>query len=198
MSRNFAYCRVSTIGQHNENQIQEIAASGFVVEKKRIVEESISGSVAALQRPGFESLLKRMEEGDVLIVTKLDRLGRDAMDVGSTIDLLAKTGIKVVCIQLGGMDLTSAAGKLQMQVLTAVAEFERNLLIERTQAGLARAKAEGKAMGRPSALKESEQAEVLRRLAAGESVSQLARDYDTSRTTIQRVRDRGIEVNPAA
>jgi putative DNA-invertase from lambdoid prophage Rac len=95
--------------------------------------------------------MDRMEDNDVLVVTKLDRLGRNAMDVRATVEALAKTGVQVHCLALSGVDLTSAAGKMTMGVLNAVSEFERDLLIERTQAGLSRAKAEGKTLGRPAA-----------------------------------------------
>ncbi|RQM60018.1 MULTISPECIES: recombinase family protein [Burkholderia] len=189
MSRTFAYARVSTSDQTTANQLREIEAAGFSVDKRRVVSESISGSVSADQRPGFEKLLDRMEEGDVLIVTKLDRLGRNAMDVRATVEGLAERGIRVHCLALGGVDLTSAAGRMTMQVLNAVAEFERDLLIERTHAGIARAKAEGKTMGRPSALSDQQRAEVLRELDAGASVAALARQFGTSRQTIMRVRD---------
>jgi putative DNA-invertase from lambdoid prophage Rac len=190
MSRTFIYARVSTAGQTTDNQIREIQAAAFTVDKRRIVTESVSGSVAASERPGFARLLDRLEEGDVLIVTKLDRLGRNAMDVRATVEQLAAMGVRLHCLALGGVDLTSAAGKMTMGVLSAVAEFERDLLIERTQAGLARARAEGKTMGRPSALSVAQQAEARRRLEQGESVSQLARDYNTTRQTIMRVRER--------
>ncbi|OXI33184.1 MULTISPECIES: recombinase family protein [unclassified Burkholderia] len=189
MSRTFAYARVSTSDQTTANQLREIEAAGFSVDKRRVVSESISGSVSADQRPGFAKLLDRMEEGDVLIVTKLDRLGRNAMDVRATVEGLAERGIRVHCLALGGVDLTSAAGRMTMQVLNAVAEFERDLLIERTHAGIARAKAEGKTMGRPSALSDQQRAEVLRELDAGASVAALARQFGTSRQTIMRVRD---------
>ncbi|ARK48707.1 recombinase family protein [Burkholderia pseudomallei] len=189
MSRTFAYARVSTSDQTTANQLREIEAAGFSVDKRRVVSESISGSVSADQRPGFAQLLVRMEEGDVLIVTKLDRLGRNAMDVRATVEGLAERGIRVHCLALGGVDLTSAAGRMTMQVLNAVAEFERDLLIERTHAGIARAKAEGKAMGRPSALSDEQRADVLRELDAGASVAALARRFNTSRQTIMRVRD---------
>ncbi|WP_186083489.1 recombinase family protein [Burkholderia gladioli] len=189
MSRTFAYARVSTSDQTTTNQLREIEAAGFSVDKRRVVSESISGSVSADQRPGFAKLLDRMEEGDVLIVTKLDRLGRNAMDVRATVEGLAERGIRVHCLALGGVDLTSAAGRMTMQVLNAVAEFERDLLIERTHAGIARAKAEGKAMGRPSALSDEQRADVLRELDAGASVAALARQFGTSRQTIMRVRD---------
>ncbi|NVE23745.1 recombinase family protein [Burkholderia glumae] len=189
MPRTFAYARVSTSDQTTANQLREIEAAGFLVDKRRVVSESISGSVSADQRPGFAKLLDRMEEGDVLIVTKLDRLGRNAMDVRATVEGLAERGIRVHCLALGGVDLTSAAGRMTMQVLNAVAEFERDLLIERTHAGIARAKAEGKAMGRPSALSDEQRADVLRGLDAGVSVAELARRFGTSRQTIMRIRD---------
>ncbi|WP_174906313.1 recombinase family protein [Burkholderia diffusa] len=189
MSRTFAYARVSTSDQTAANQIREIEAAGFSVEKRRTVTESISGSVSANQRPGFSALLGRMEEGDVLIVTKLDRLGRNAMDVRATVEALETRGIRIHCLALGGVDLTSAAGRMTMQVLNAVAEFERDLLIERTHAGITRAKAEGKSMGRPSALTKQQQQEVRRLLSEGATIAGLAKVYGTSRQTIMRVRD---------
>ena len=151
MSRTFLYCRVSTSTQFTENQVQEVKAAGFDVQASRVVEETVSGSIPAKERKGFQTLLGKMESSDVLIVTKLDRLGRNAMDVRQTVEHLASAGIRVHCLALGGVDLTSAAGKMTMQVLGAVAEFERDLLIERTQSGLKRAKAEGKKLGRPEA-----------------------------------------------
>ncbi|RQR26931.1 recombinase family protein [Burkholderia sp. Bp9143] len=190
--RTFIYARVSTAEQTPENQVHEILTAGFTVEKKRIVTEHISGSVAALERPGFAKLLDRLEDGDVLIVTKLDRLGRNAMDVRATVELLSHAGVRVHCLALGGADLTSAAGKMTMAVLTAVAEFERDLLIERTQAGIARARAEGKHPGRRNALPAAEQADVLKQLAAGTSVSQIARDRKVGRATIMRIRERAL------
>jgi putative DNA-invertase from lambdoid prophage Rac len=194
MSRTFAYARVSTVEQTTENQVREIQSAGFAVDARRIVTESISGSVAAMNRPQFTKLVDRLETGDVLIVTKLDRLGRNVIDIRATVEHLAAMGVRVHCLQLGGADLTSAAGRMTMTVLSAVAEFERDLLIERTQAGLDRAKAEGKTLGRKPTLGATMQAEVLRRLAEGDSVSQLARDYDTSRTTIQRIQKRSNEL----
>jgi putative DNA-invertase from lambdoid prophage Rac len=188
MSRTFAYARVSTADQETQNQIAEIEAAGFKVELHRIISETISGSVAIARRPGFARLLDKMEKGDVLIVTKLDRLGRDAIDVASTVGRLEELGIRVHCLALGGVDLTSSAGKLTMGVINAVAQFERDLLIERTQSGLARAKAEGKSLGRPPVLSAEQQRVVCSRLAKGETVSAIARDLNTSRQTIMRAR----------
>ena len=89
MSRTFAYVRVSTAGQTAENQILEIAAAGFAVEPHRVVSETVSGSEAIARRADFSRLLDRMERGDVLVVTRLARLGRDAMDVSATVARLA-------------------------------------------------------------------------------------------------------------
>jgi putative DNA-invertase from lambdoid prophage Rac len=189
MSRVFAYCRVSTTDQTTDNQVQEIAAAGFSVTPLRIITETVSGSVAASERAGFGKLLDKLEAGDVLVVTKLDRLGRNAMDVRATVEALTGLGVRVHCLALGGVDLTSPAGKMTMGVIAAVAEFERDLLIERTQAGLARAKSEGKTLGRPSSLDDYQSMEARRRLAAGEAVAAVARTLKTSRQTIMRVRD---------
>ena len=191
MSRVFAYCRVSTLDQATQNQVLEIQAAGFNVQPQRIIEEKVSGSVPAQERPGFMRLLDRLEASDVLIVTKLDRLGRNAMDVRATVEQLADLGVRVHCLALGGVDLTSPAGKMTMQVIAAVAEFERDLLIERTQSGLQRARASGKRLGRRPVLDEVQREAIQHRLAAGESVSALAREFRTSRQTVMRVRDSG-------
>lgn len=190
MARTFAYCRVSTADQTTDNQVAEICAAGFNVEPKRIVAETVSGSVPAMERKGFAKLIDRLEAEDVLIVTKLDRLGRNAMDVRATVERLASEGVRVHCLALGGVDLTSPAGKMTMGVIAAVAEFERDLLIERTQSGLARAKAEGKRLGRPMALTEAQQVEVLAKRDAGLSIRAIAKEYGTSVASIQRAEGR--------
>lgn len=186
MARVFAYCRVSTAEQTTDNQVREIAAAGFAVDPKRIVTETVSGSQPAMERKGFSRLLDRLESGDVLVVTKLDRLGRNAIDVRATVERLAAEGVEVHCLALGKMDLTSAAGKVVMAVVTAMAEFERDLLIERTQSGLARAKAAGKALGRPGKLSAEQAGEIALRRAGGASVRALAKEYGVGAATIMR------------
>ncbi|WP_137164841.1 MULTISPECIES: recombinase family protein [Pseudomonas] len=183
MARTFAYCRVSTADQTTENQLQEIRAAGFDVPRHRVFSEAVSGSIRARQRAEFASLLDRLEEGDLLVVTKLDRLGRNAIDVQYTVEELQSRGIRVICLALGQMDLSSSAGKMTMGVLAAVAQFERDLIVERTQAGLARAKAEGKKLGRPVA---TGTAEVVRSLRPGRSQSEVAKLSGLSLTTVKR------------
>jgi putative DNA-invertase from lambdoid prophage Rac len=190
LSRVFAYCRVSTAEQTTDNQVVEIRAAGFNIDSRRVVAECVSGSIAAKLRAGFTRLLDRLEDGDVLIVTKLDRLGRNAMDVRVTVEELAAMGVRVHCLALGGADLTSAAGKMTMSVLSAVAEFERDLLLERTAAGLARARSAGKVLGRPRALSDRQQEMARALLAQGRPIAAIARDLNTSRQTVMRLRAR--------
>lgn len=192
MARTFAYCRVSTSDQTTDNQVREIEVAGFTVDTKRVVSETVSGSIAAMERKGFARLVDRLEDGDVLIVTKLDRLGRNAMDVRATVDRLAEEGIRVHCLALGGVDLTSPAGRMTMGVIAAVAEFERDLLIERTQSGLARAKASGKALGRPQALTKDQQQAIIEKRRQGLSLGVLAKEFSVSRAAIQRIEKRAV------
>src|SRR3546814_20934516 len=100
-------------------------------------------------------------------------------------------GVRVYCLALGGADLTSSAGTMTMNVLNAVAQFERDLLIERTQSGLKRAKADGKTLGRPSTLSEKQKQDARDDLEVGMSVSAIERKFATSRKTIMRRRDQG-------
>ena len=195
MARTFAYCRVSTLGQTVENQVREIEAAGFAVEKRRTVTETVSGSSAIEQRSGFMKLLDRLERDDVLVVTKLDRLGRNSIDVQTTVGRLAEMGVRVHCLALGGVDLTSPAGKMTMGVIAAVAQFERDLLIERTLSGQARARAEGKTFGRKPVLDGEQRQKARQRLSDGASISAVAREMKTSRATIMRV---GRSAMPAA
>lgn len=190
MSRVFAYCRVSKLDLTTDNQTQEIASAGFAIEPRRVITETISGSVTASERPGFAKLVERLEHGDILVVTKLDRLGRNAMDLDMTVAKLAALGVRVHCLALGGADLTSPAGAMVMRVLAAVAQFERELLIERTHSGLSRAKSEGKALGRRAALSTAQQDDVRAKRVAGISLGALAKEYKVSRAAIQRIEKR--------
>jgi DNA invertase Pin-like site-specific DNA recombinase len=185
----FGYGRVSTGQQTTENQRLELEQAGYQIEPDYwFADEGISGKTAACQRPAFKRMLGQVRKGETLVVSKLDRLGRDAIDVLQTVRQLGERGIKVVVLQLGTTDLTSAAGKLLLSMLAAVAEMERDLLVERTQAGLQRAKAEGKTLGRPSKTTSAQRTEIRHRLDAGQSVSAVARAYGVSRANIIGIR----------
>lgn len=181
----FAYGRCSTEQQTTENQRLEIEAAGYAVDYW--YSDTISGKTSASERPQFTALLSQIRDGETLIVSKLDRIGRDAQDVGATIKLLAKRKIHVIVLQLGKLDLTSAAGKLMLTMLSAVAEMERDLLVERTQAGLARAVAEGKKLGRIPKTTPEQQESIRAAYKKNESVSSLARQYAISRATVLNI-----------
>jgi len=189
MSRVFAYARVSTVEQLTENQREQITAAGYDIKPKLFIEEKVSGSVPAAQRAGFQKLLERMDEGDTLVVTKLDRIGRDSIDVQQTVEHFQREGIRLVVLQLGNLDLTSSAGSLMVKMLAAVADFERELIIERTQAGQARARAAGTHMGRPAKTTEKEQHAIRNALLGGATVTSMAVKYGVSRATIINIRD---------
>ena len=142
-------------------------------------------------------LFDRLEPGDVLVVTKLDRLGRDAINVAETIKALATIPVRVHCLALGGTDLTSSTGSLTISVLNAVAQFERDLLIECTHAGIARARAQGKRIGRPPVVSTELETKIVEALGAGASVASIARTHGISRGTVAKVRDRTRDTSPS-
>ena len=188
----FVYVRVSTTGQTVENQIQEIEAAGYKADA--VYRDIISGKVPAAERPEFSRMLdsiSRTNPPKRLVVSKLDRLGRDAVDVLAIVRNLEMMGCSVRVLQLGDLDLTSSAGKLVLSTLAAVAEMERDLLVERTQSGLARAKAEGKTLGRPKLIDQKSTRDIQHHLDAGVSISELSRQHGVSRATIMRIRDAG-------
>jgi putative DNA-invertase from lambdoid prophage Rac len=195
MARTFAYLRVLTFGQTTENQLREIEAVGFAVDKRRIVSEAVSGSSAIEQGFGFVKLMDRLERDDVLIVTKLDHLGRNAMDVTATVTKLSAMGVRVHCLALGSADLASAAGRMTMQVINAVAQFEQALLIEQTNSGLARAKASGEKRGGGRLWTILRASAARAPLQASGTVSAVAKQFDTSRQTIMRVQDAVVEAS---
>jgi putative DNA-invertase from lambdoid prophage Rac len=186
----FVYARVSTSDQTNDNQLLEIEQAGY--DADTVYTDTVSGKVPADERLEFGKLLDtviRTKKPKRLIVTKLDRLGRDAIDIMTTVKRFSEMGCAVRVLQLGDLDLASSAGKLVLSTLSAVAEMERDLLVERTNAGIARARAEGKTLGRPKVTNDKSAAEITDKLHEGVSVAQIARDHGVSRMTIMRIRD---------
>jgi DNA invertase Pin-like site-specific DNA recombinase len=178
----FGYGRVSTMEQTADNQRLEIERAGYAVEYWYA--DTVSGKAHAAQRKQFGVLMGKLRARDTVVVSKLDRLGRDAPDVLSTIKSLAMLGVEVVVIQLGKLDLASTPGKLMLTMLAAVAEMERDLIVERTQAGLARAKAAGKVLGRPAKTTLEQRKAMVDAYEQKANVSALARLYGISRATV--------------
>ncbi|WP_064603181.1 recombinase family protein [Photobacterium sp. J15] len=184
-ARRYAYCRVSTTEQTVENQILAIRAAGFEIEDHRVISETVSGSTKSMKREQFKMMVEhKLERGDTLVVLKLDRLGRDSIDCQQTIELLINRGIKVVCLDLPIPDLSSAEGKLMLQMFSAFAEFERNRIRERTKLGLLRTRAEGKKLGRPAAIATTERVQVCK--SQGFSQSKTAQALGIGIATVKR------------
>jgi putative DNA-invertase from lambdoid prophage Rac len=184
----FAYLRVSTIDQTTEQQLRQIVEAGHAVDPDRVfTEHGVSGKIPALQREQFRRLNDRLSSGDVLIVVKLDRLGRNTLDVVATIENLTERGIAVVVLGLGTLDQSPAA-RLTLTVLAAISQFEREMISQNTKAKLAELKANGVRLGRPvksndAALKAKAQA----LLTGGHSWRKAAAELNIALSTLQRL-----------
>lgn len=183
--RTYFYCRVSTTEQTTANQVEAFKAKGYEVKEGFVVEETVSGAVCAMERKGFRAMVEhKLMEGDTLVVLKLDRLGRDNIDVQQTIDLLLKKGIRVHCLDLPNEDLSTSEGKLMLAMFAAFAAFEKDRIRERTIEGQARAKAQGKTIGRPSKVSPEKVAELRK---GGLSISAAAKQLSVSEATVKRL-----------
>lgn len=178
----FAYLRVSTKGQTTDNQRLKID-NVFTVDKW-ITEHAVSGSIRALERPEFSALVSTVSEGDTVIAVSLDRLGRDTEDVLYTIRKFHEKGVHLRLMDLDGVDLTSQTGKLLVTLLSLMAEFERDKCIERSIAGVARARDEGKVFGRYFKISPKDLAEMIEKKTEGVTYDVLSTTYKHDRNTI--------------
>jgi DNA invertase Pin-like site-specific DNA recombinase len=185
--RNLGYARVSTNGQDLAGQIAELEAAGC----SKIYREKVSG--AKTDRPELAKLLRAIEPGDVLIVSRLDRLARSTRDLLNVLDAVAKAGAGFRSLKDTWADTTTPHGRLMLTVLGGLAEFERELIRARTGEGRSRAKARGVKFGRPSKLTAHQRQEALQRLAKGETQADIARTYNVDATTIGRLEPRPFE-----
>jgi DNA invertase Pin-like site-specific DNA recombinase len=177
----YGYARVSTDGQSLAAQDAQLHAAGCV----KVYAEKISG--ARSNRLELAKVLKRLDMGDVLVVTRLDRLARSTRDLLNTLDDVAKRGAGFKSLHDTWADTTNAHGRLMVTILAGLAEFERELILARTSDGRARAKARGVKFGRPSALTAHQRQEALQRLANGEAQADVARTFNVSQATISRL-----------
>src|SRR6201996_1692387 len=177
----YGYARVSTDGQSVDAQVRQLTKAGC----KKVFREVASG--AKTDRAQLRKLLGQLEPGDVLTVTRLDRLARSTRDLLNTLGAIAdrKAGFR----SLGDTwaDTTTSHGRLMLTVLGGLAEFERDLIRSRTGEGRARAKARGVKMGRKPKLTPHQRAEALRRRDAGEPMRDIAKDFNVSHSTISRL-----------
>jgi DNA invertase Pin-like site-specific DNA recombinase len=157
------YARVSTNGQDLAGQIAELEAAGCA----KIYREKASG--AKTDRPELAKLLRALGPGDVVIISRLDRLARSTRDLLNVLDAVAKAGAGFRSLKDTWADTTTPHGRLMLTVLGGLAEFERELIRARTGEGRSRAKARGVKFGRPPKLTSHQRREALQRLAAGET-----------------------------
>ncbi|ANJ66845.1 resolvase [Halothiobacillus diazotrophicus] len=181
MSSVIAYVRVSTDDQTTENQRRQIETRHKV--DKWFRDDGVSGSIPAAQRPGLSALLAYVREGDTVIVSAIDRLGRNTIDVLSTVDTLKTKGVSVVSLR-EGFDLSTPVGKAMMGMLAVLAELERENIKARQMAGIERAKAEGKALGREKVIDDAAVAKWRQDNAA--SIKQTATHWGISTASVKR------------
>jgi DNA invertase Pin-like site-specific DNA recombinase len=177
----YGYARVSSDTQDYQGQIEALKAAGC----ERIRSEKASGK-STNGRPELARLLRALLPGDVVMVTKLDRIARSSRDLHNIIGELKERGCGFVSLGDSWCDTSTDTGRLVLAIMGGIAEFERELIRKRCDEGIKRAKAKGTKFGRPSALDASQRRKIAERYAAGETMAELARDYACGEATIWR------------
>jgi DNA invertase Pin-like site-specific DNA recombinase len=177
----YGYARVSTDGQSLDGQVKELRAAGA----EKIAKETASG--AKTDRAQLARVIGKLEKGDVLMVTRLDRLARSTRDLLNTLEAITGKGAAFRSLNDTWADTTTAHGRLMLTVLGGLAEFERELIRARTGEGRALAVANGVRLGRKPTLTHHQQIEAIKRLKAAKEQGEIARSYNVSRWTISRL-----------
>jgi DNA invertase Pin-like site-specific DNA recombinase len=175
------YARVSTLDQNLDLQLKALKRAGC----QKVFREKASG--ATRQRPEFQRMLDQTRSGDTIVVWKLDRLARSTRDLLNTMETLSETGAKFQSISEPWADTTTHAGKMIMTVFAGIAEFERDLIRERTGAGREAAKQRGVRFGRPRKLNPDQLQVASRLVAEGKAVRDVARTFNVHEATIYRL-----------
>lgn len=184
--RLLGYTRVSTASQDAQLQLDSLTASG--VQRRDIFSDVTSGSKNARDRPGMKKLLEYAQTGDTVVVWRVDRLGRSLVDVLNTVDLLRDRGVELRSIS-DGIDPATTTGRLMLNMLATLAEYERELITERVNAGIAAARAGGTRFGRPvmdPAVVADKLAIVKEARAKGKTAAEAAGLVGWSRATLYR------------
>ena len=178
----FGYARVSTDGQSVAAQVDQLTAAGAI----KVFRETASGSSA--DRAQLRRAIAAIDAGDVLTVTRLDRLARSTRDLLTVLDQITAKGAGFRSLADPWADSTTPHGRLLVSVLGSLAEFERSLIIARTSEGRERAKARGVKLGRKPKLTPHQMREARERVEAGEQVRDIARTYNVTHSTISRLK----------
>ncbi len=177
----YGYARVSTDGQSLDAQVKQLRAAGA----EKVFRETASG--AQTDRAQLRRVIGQIAEGDVLTVTRLDRLARSTRDLLNTLATITSKGAGFRSLNDAWADTTTAHGRLMLTVLGGLAEFERELIRARTGEGRERAKARGVKMGRRPKLTDHQKREAIKRRDKGEPMREIARTYNVSHSTISRL-----------
>jgi DNA invertase Pin-like site-specific DNA recombinase len=178
------YARVSTAHQSLDQQMDALTAAG--VDATRVYTDKLSGTSTRQQRPGLAALLDYARQGDAIVVVGIDRLGRNAAEVMTTIRDLGERGIVLRSLR-EGIDTSNASGRMVAGVLASLAELELELGKERRTAARDARRARGQSIGRPKALTDEKVALARRMHDGGESASTIATTLGVSRATVYRV-----------
>lgn len=184
--RLLGYTRVSTSNQDAQLQLDALVSAG--VQKRDVFADVTSGSRAAAERPGMQKLLGYAEPGDTVVVWRVDRLGRSLIDVLNTVNLLRERGIQVRSVS-DGIDPATSTGRLMLNMLATLAEYERELIVERVNAGITAARQNGTRFGRPvldPAVVADKLAIAADARAKGRTAEDAARLVGWSRATLYR------------
>lgn len=179
----FGYARASRADQNEDLQTDALAAAGC---EKVFVDHGVSGSTDALAREEFARLFEQLRGGDVLVVWRLDRLSRDARSALAVVEALRERGVALRSLTEGLDFAAGPAGQLLLTLLFALAELERAILIERTNAGLDAARARGVRLGRPPVMTTSGRELAARLRGEGQSLTQIARALGVGKSTVHR------------
>jgi DNA invertase Pin-like site-specific DNA recombinase len=175
------YARVSAADQNYEGQIERLKAAGC----ERVYSEKASGK-STNGRHELSKALKALKPGDTLIVVRLDRLARSIRDLLNLLDTIKASEAHIKALEDSWLDTTTPHGELILTIMGGMHEFERKLIRARCEEGIRRAKAKGTKFGRSSVLDVSQRKRIAERYAAGETMAELARDYDCGEATIWR------------
>nr|WP_157158492.1 recombinase family protein [Bradyrhizobium sp. WSM1253] len=175
------YSRVSSKGQDHAGQVEALKAAAC----ERIFSDTASGK-STNGRPEFDRLMRALRPGDVVTVTKLDRLARSSRDLHNILHEIAERDCAFISLGESWCDTTTDVGRLMLTIMGGIAEFERGLIQKRCEEGIARAKRKGTKFGRPSSLDPSQRRRIAERYAAGETMAELAREYECGEATIWR------------
>ena len=188
MSSTFLYSNSAPDMAELEGQLLAADRAGYLVDLRNAFWECTSSSISAMERPQLRALMNRVGSGDTVVAMYLSCLGRSVQDILATILKFRKVGAGLYCVQLGRADLARPSPPAAVVLLRAIAALDEATRSERMRASAAKAKARGKQLGRRPTLTTVQQQAILQALANGASVSATARQFETSRQTVLRIR----------